>query len=62
MIRRRAALMMEAVRTPEMLVIFYQTTQYNFPEDSHYHTYCHENLKSPCGERSFGVPVNRERR
>jgi hypothetical protein len=38
--------MMEAVRTSEMLVNFYQTTQHYNPEDSHLCTYRHENLKS----------------
>jgi hypothetical protein len=40
------ALMMEAASTPETSVNFYQTTQRNNPEDSHFHTRCHENLKS----------------
>jgi hypothetical protein len=40
------ALMMEAARTSETLVNFYQTTQRNNPEDNHLHTHCHENLKS----------------
>jgi hypothetical protein len=40
------ALMMEAARTSETLVNFYQTTQCNNPEDSHLHTCGHENLKS----------------
>jgi hypothetical protein len=40
------ALMMEAAVTSEMSVNVYQTTWHNNPEDSHFHTYCHENLKS----------------
>jgi hypothetical protein len=40
------ALMMEAARTSETLVNFYQTTQRYNPEDSHLRTYCRENLKS----------------
>jgi hypothetical protein len=31
------ALMMEAARTSETLVNFYQTTRHNVPEDSHLH-------------------------
>jgi hypothetical protein len=38
--------MMEAARTSEMLVNFYQTTQRYNPEDSHLHTHRRENLKS----------------
>jgi hypothetical protein len=41
------ALMMEAASTSEASVKFYQTTQYNNPEDSHLHNHCHENLKNP---------------
>jgi hypothetical protein len=37
--------MMEAVRTSEISVNFYQTTQRNIPEDSHLHIHHHENLK-----------------
>jgi hypothetical protein len=37
----------EAASTSEMSLNFYQTTQCNNPEDSHLHTCCHENLKSP---------------
>jgi hypothetical protein len=40
------ALMMEAARTSETLVNFYQTTQRYNPEDSHLRTHHHENLKS----------------
>jgi hypothetical protein len=40
------ALMMEAARTSETLVNFYQTTQRYNPEDIHLRTHCHENLKS----------------
>jgi hypothetical protein len=34
------ALMMEAARTSETLVNFYQTTQHYNPEDSHLHVHC----------------------
>jgi hypothetical protein len=40
------ALMMEAVSTSEMSVIFYQTTWHSIPEDSHLHTHRSKNLKS----------------
>jgi hypothetical protein len=40
------ALMMEAARTSETLVNFYQTTRRYNPEDSHLHAYRRENLKS----------------
>jgi hypothetical protein len=40
------ALMMEAARTSEMLINFYQTTLRYNPEDSHLRTHCCENLKS----------------
>jgi hypothetical protein len=40
------ALMMEAARTSETLVHFYQTTWCYNPEDSHLCTHCHENLRS----------------
>jgi hypothetical protein len=45
-IRAIIVLMMEAARTSETLVNFYQTTQRYNPEDSHLHTHCCENLKS----------------
>jgi hypothetical protein len=38
--------MMEAARTSEMLVNFYQTTWRYNPEDSHVRTHRRENLKS----------------
>jgi hypothetical protein len=38
--------MMEAARTSETLVNFYQTTRRYNPEDSHLHTHRCENLKS----------------
>jgi hypothetical protein len=38
--------MMEAARTSETLVNFYQTTQCYNPEDSNLHTHRRENLKS----------------
>jgi hypothetical protein len=37
---------MEAARTPETLVNFYQTTRRYNPEDSHLRTHRRENLKS----------------
>jgi hypothetical protein len=40
------ALMMEAARTSEKLVNFYQTTRRYNPEDNHLHTHRRENLKS----------------
>jgi hypothetical protein len=40
------ALMMEAARTSETLVNFYQTTLSYNPEVSHLRTHCRENLKS----------------
>jgi hypothetical protein len=40
------ALMIEAARTSETLVNFYQTTQCYKPEDSHLRTHSRENLKS----------------
>jgi hypothetical protein len=40
------ALMMEAARTSETLVTFYQTTRCYNPEDSYLHTHRRENLKS----------------
>jgi hypothetical protein len=39
-------MMMEAARTCEMLVNFYQTSWHYNPENSHLRTHCHENLKS----------------
>jgi hypothetical protein len=43
---RGRALMMEAARTSETLVNFYQTTRRYNPEDSHLRTHRRENLKS----------------
>jgi hypothetical protein len=40
------ALMMEAARSSETLVNFYQTTQRNNPEDSNLRTNRRENIKS----------------
>jgi hypothetical protein len=42
----RLLLMMEAARTSETLVNFYQTTRRYNPEDSHFRTHRRENLKS----------------
>jgi hypothetical protein len=38
--------MVEAADTSEMMVNFYQTTQYNNPENGHLHTLCCDNLKT----------------
>jgi hypothetical protein len=38
---------------------FYQTTWHNFPEDSHLHTHCHENLKSHLDERMIEEETSR---
>jgi hypothetical protein len=43
---RAIALMMEAARTSETFVNFYQTTRRYNPEVSHLHTHRRENLKS----------------
>jgi hypothetical protein len=45
-IRAMIALVMEAVRTSEMLVNLYQTTRRYKPADRHLPTHRHENLKS----------------
>jgi hypothetical protein len=45
-LHHHGAQMMEAARTSETLVNFYQTTWSYNPEDSHLHTHCCENLKS----------------
>jgi hypothetical protein len=47
------ALMMEAARTSETLVNFYQTIRRYNPEDSHLRTYRRENLKSYLDNSSF---------
>jgi hypothetical protein len=46
-------LMMEAARTSETLVNFYQTTQRYNPEDSYLRTHRRENLKSYFGNNSL---------
>jgi hypothetical protein len=43
------ALMMEAARTSETLVNFYQTARCYNPEDSNLHTHRRESLKSYLG-------------
>jgi hypothetical protein len=43
--------MMEAARTSETLVNFYQTTRRYNPEDSNLHTRRRENLKSYLGRK-----------
>jgi hypothetical protein len=45
-IQAQIALMMEAARTSETLVNFYQTTRRYKTEDSHLRTHRRENLKS----------------
>jgi hypothetical protein len=47
------ALMMEAARTSETLVNFYQTTRRCNPEDNHLHTRHRESLKSHLYEIRF---------
>jgi hypothetical protein len=49
------ALMMEAARTSETLVNFYQSTRRYNPEDSHLHTRSRENLKSYSNEPSCSL-------
>jgi hypothetical protein len=51
------ALMMEAARTSETLVNFYQTTRRYNPGDSHLHTQLRENLKSYLWSMLNGRPV-----
>jgi hypothetical protein len=43
---KSVALMMEAARTSETLVNFYQTTRRYNPEDSHLHNHRRKDLKS----------------
>jgi hypothetical protein len=56
------ALMMEAVRTSETSVSFYQATWLNVPEDSHLHPYRRENLKILPFYTSTYSGVNRKHR
>jgi hypothetical protein len=49
-------MMMEAARTSETLVNFYQTTRCYNPEDSNLHTHCRENLKSEPVDVYFKIP------
>jgi hypothetical protein len=53
------ALMMEAARTSETLVNFYQTTLRYNPEDSHLRTHRRENLKSYNGNNVFDALVRK---
>jgi hypothetical protein len=53
--------MMEAARTSEILVNFYQTTRCYNPEDSNFRTHHHKNLKSYIPQKScniINVPIN----
>jgi hypothetical protein len=49
--------MMEAARTSETFVNFYQTTRRYNPEDSHLRTHRCENLKSYCEFLIYRVAV-----
>jgi hypothetical protein len=44
--RHLIVLMMEAVKHPETLVYFNESTWRSIPEGCHHHTCCHDNLKS----------------
>lgn len=48
--------MIEAVSASEILVNIFQTIQCNSPEDSYFHTFRYENLKS---HKSYHVPIYR---
>jgi hypothetical protein len=50
---------MEAAKTSETLVKFYQTTRRYNPEDSHLRTHRRENLKSYKGKLISGAPFRR---
>jgi hypothetical protein len=50
--------MMEAARTSETLVNFYQTTRRYNQEDSHLHTHRRENLKSYVGKVVYDLDIN----
>jgi hypothetical protein len=52
-------LLMEAERTSETLVNFYQTTWCYNPEDSHLCTHCHENLMLVTSNNNLTVEINR---
>jgi hypothetical protein len=54
--------MMEAARTSETLVNFYQTTRCCNPEDSNLHTHRRENLKSYITEIFLDFTTFRKRR
>jgi hypothetical protein len=47
--------MMEAARTSETLVNFYQTTRRYNPEDSHLRTHHRENLKSYISDFIYNI-------
>jgi hypothetical protein len=57
-LHHQGALMMEAARTSETLVNFYQTTWHYNPEDSHLHTHRCEILKSYMETVSFTEPAS----
>jgi hypothetical protein len=46
------SLMVEAVRTSETSIDFYDFTRRNIPEHSHLHTLCYENLKYQLTQNS----------
>jgi hypothetical protein len=50
-----AASIIRAASTSDMSVNFYQTTWCNNPEDSHFHTRHHENLKAHQGRACVSV-------
>jgi hypothetical protein len=52
--------MIEAARTSETLVNFYQTTRRYNPEDSHLHTCRRENLKSYLDSDISGYNCGKE--
>jgi hypothetical protein len=55
------ALIVEAVRTPEMSVNFYDTIWRNIPEGCHLHFRRRENLKSHLILYSFDMNLGREK-
>jgi hypothetical protein len=49
---------MDAVHISEILVYFFQTTQCLIPEDCHFHSHHHEDLKSQSNDE-VNLPVNK---